>query len=90
MEDGDVIDAHLQQARAHLISRRLRSSSRVFSSEAARAFTQDLFMLDLESFLSPSTLCSIGSFSCCTYHQPTYPRYFVLNLSLNQRLEEKR
>ena len=57
MEDGEVIDAHLQQARAHLISYCLRSSSRLFSSEVAHAFTHDLFTPDLESYRFVYQLC---------------------------------
>jgi hypothetical protein len=52
MEDGDVIDALLQQACAHLISQCLRSSSRLFRLEAAQVahgFVHDLFIFDPES-----------------------------------------
>jgi hypothetical protein len=88
MEDGDVIDAHLQQARAHLISYCPRSS-RLFSSEVAHAFTHDLFMPDRRVIISIclSTLCSIGS-SCVV------PTIFLKTLwcliwSLNQRFGRK-
>jgi len=41
MEDGDVIDALLQQACVHIISHCLRSSSRLFRLEVAHAFAHD-------------------------------------------------
>lgn len=57
MEDGDVIDALLQQARTHLISHCLRSSSHLFRSEVAHVFAHDLSISDLESHVdSPSTV----------------------------------
>lgn len=57
MEDGDMIDALLQQACTHLISHRLRSSSRLFRSEVAHAFVHNLSIFDLESHVdSPSTV----------------------------------
>ena len=48
MEDGDVIDALLQQASIHLISLCLRSSSHMFRSEVAHAFAHDLSISDRE------------------------------------------
>jgi hypothetical protein len=65
MEDGDVVDALLQQACAHFISHRLRSSSRLFRSEVARAFAHDLSMFDLEPCRLAIRQCFF--FLCCTY-----------------------
>jgi len=48
MEDGDVIDALLQQACAHLVSHCLRSSSHPLRSEVAYVFTHDSSIFDLE------------------------------------------
>ena len=88
MEDGDVIDAHLQQARAHLISYCLRSS-RLFSSEVAHAFTHDLFMPGRRVIISIclSNVVFHRIFMCCTYHisQDT----LVLNLVLESEILEK-
>ncbi len=89
MEDGDVIDALLQQACAHLISHCLRSSSRVFRSEVAHAFVHNLSIFDLESHVdSPSTVCVF--FRVVPINPPIYyPKdNFVLNLSSNQRHRE--
>ena len=49
-----MVDALVQQARAHLIPYCLRSSSRLFRSEVAHAFTHDLFVPDLESHIDLS------------------------------------
>ena len=58
MEDGDVIDALLQQACAHLIPHCLRSTSRLFRSEVVHAFARNLSIFDLESHVdSPSVVC---------------------------------
>jgi hypothetical protein len=46
MEDGDVIDAHLQQVRPHLSSRCLFSRACMFSLAAAFAPAHDLFAVD--------------------------------------------
>jgi len=89
MEDGDVVDALLQQACAHLVSHCLRSSSHLFRSEVAHAFVHDLSIFDPKSHVdSPST---VFFFLCCTY-QFLYllPKTILcLILSLNQRHRER-
>ncbi|KAH9023177.1 hypothetical protein EDB85DRAFT_1992436 [Lactarius pseudohatsudake] len=57
MEDGDVIDAHLQQARTHLPSRCLFSHASIILSS-----TQDTFvLLDWRDRLSaPGKVLSVG------------------------------
>jgi hypothetical protein len=78
MEDGDVIDALLQQACAHLISHYLPSSSRLFRLAVVHAFAHNLSIFDLESHAdSPSTVC----FLCCV----PINIILCLILSLNQR-----
>jgi hypothetical protein len=94
MEDGDVIDALLQQACAHLISHCLRSSTRLFRSEVAHAFAQNQSIFDLESHVdSPSTVCvCVFLFcSCCTYQSPIYhPKdNFVLNFVIESATSGK-
>ena len=88
MEDGDVIDALLQQACAHLISHCLCSSLRLFRSEVAHAFVHDLSTFDLERQVdSPST---VFFFLCCTYQSSIYyPILLCLILSLDQRHRER-
>jgi hypothetical protein len=86
MEDGDVIDALLQQACAHLISHYLRSSSRLFRSEVAHAFAYDPPIFDLESLVdSPSTV-----FFCCTYQSLSITQdNFVLNFVIESAISGK-
>lgn len=63
MEDGDVIDAHLQQARVHLISHSLRhlhiSSARRLLMPALMVYSCMIWRV-ISTCLS--TLCPIGSF----------------------------
>lgn len=77
MEDGDVIDALLQQACAHLILKCLRLSSRLFRSEVAHAFAHDLSIFDLENHVDCHRQCF---FSCVVPINRSiyYPR-LVLN-----------
>lgn len=82
MEDGDVIDALLQQARAHLISHCLRSSSGLFRSEVAHTFARDLSTFDLEIHVDSSAVF----FFCCTYQslsitQDNFVLHFVVESS---------
>lgn len=82
MEDGDTIDAHLQQACTRLISYDLYLPARPFSSGVAHPVTYDRLTLDTESqFYSTysAALCSINSIVCFSYHHPIYnPRHLCV------------
>ena len=69
MEDGDVIDAHLQQARTHHSSGRLLSfpHARMFSLAAAFAPAHDLFAIDLEHLIRPIFVV-FDHLLCCSHH----------------------
>ena len=91
MEDGDVIDALLQQACAHLVSYCLRSSSHLFRSEVAHIFAHDLSIFDLASHVDFRHRQCFSS-CVCTY-QSLYllPKIILcLILPLNQQHRESR
>ena len=71
MEDGDVIDALLQQACAHLISLCPRSSSRLFRSVVVHGFAHDRSIFDLESHVdSPSAVFFFLLYLSITVYYP--------------------
>ncbi len=89
MEDGDVIDALLQQACAHFISHSLCSSSRLFRSEVAYTLLMTFPYSIWESHISHHRHCDffLVLYLSFPYLLPKTTSCSILSLRQQVRLE---